>query len=152
MRRRWHRSKKDVRSLGRDELELSYPAKAKEVYDDYIDFLVAHNMPNEAFRVAELQRARTLTDGLGLSNSNYQTFNVAEAERAALRLRHPILSYWIGAKASYLWIVLPDHTQLFVLPGEDRIQPLVERYRAHLVGRLAATIWPMRTGQNSTES
>jgi CHAT domain-containing protein/tetratricopeptide (TPR) repeat protein len=124
------------RSLRRDELELSYPAKAKEVYNDYIDFLVAHNMPDEAFRVAELQRARTLTDGLGLKDANSQTFNVAEAERAALRLRHPILSYWIGTKASYLWIVLPDHTQLFVLPGEDRIQPLVDRYRAHLVGAL----------------
>ena len=125
------------RSLGRDELELSYPAKAKEVYNDYIDFLVEHNRPDEAFRVAELQRARTLTDGLGLSDSNSQTFNVAEAERAALQLRRPILSYWIGTKASYLWMVLPDHTQLFVLPGEDRIRPLVERYRAHLVGALA---------------
>jgi CHAT domain-containing protein len=122
------------RSLGRDELELSYPTNGKEVYNDYIDFLVGHNMPNEAFRVAELQRARTLTDGLDLSDSNSQTFNVAEAERAALRLGHPILSYWIGTKASYLWIVLPDHMQLFVLPGEDRIRPLVERYRAHLVG------------------
>jgi CHAT domain-containing protein/tetratricopeptide (TPR) repeat protein len=124
------------RSLGRDELELSYPARAKEVYNDYIDFLVEHDMPGEAFRVAELQRARTLTDGLGLSDSNSRTFNVAEAERAALRLGHPILSYWIGTKASYLWIVLPDHMQLFVLPGEDQIRPLVERYRAHLVGAL----------------
>jgi CHAT domain-containing protein len=122
------------KSLGREELELSYPTNAKRIYNDYIDFLVAHNLPNEAFRVAELQRARTLTDGLGLNDSNYQTFNVAEAERAALRLRHPILSYWIGTKASYLWIVLPDHTQLFVLPGEDQIRLLVERYRAHLVG------------------
>ena len=124
------------KSLGRDELELSYPTNAKDFYNDYIDFLVGHNMRDEAFRVAELQRARTLTDGLGLSDSNSQTFNVAEAERAVLRLRHPILSYWIGTKASYLWIVLPDHTQLFVLPGEDRIRPLVERYRAHLVGAL----------------
>jgi CHAT domain-containing protein len=122
------------KSLGREELELSYPTNAKRIYDDYIDFLVAHNMPDDAFRVAELQRARTLTDGLGLSNANSRTFNVAEAERAALRLRHPILSYWIGIKASYLWIVLPDHAQLFVLPGEDHIRPLVERYRAHLVG------------------
>ena len=122
------------KSLGRDELKLSYPTNVKDFYDDYIDFLVGHNKPDEAFRVAELQRARTLTDGLGLNDANSQTFNVAEAERAALRLRHPILSYWIGTKASYLWIVLPDHMQLFVLPGEDQIRPLVERYRAHLVG------------------
>jgi CHAT domain-containing protein len=127
---------RERKSLGRDELKLPYPTNAKDTYSDYIQFLVSQSMPDEAFRVAELQRARTLTDGLGFNDSNSQTFNAAQAEGAALRLRHPILSYWIGTKASYLWIVLPDHTQLFVLPGEDRIRPLVERYRAHLVGAL----------------
>jgi CHAT domain-containing protein/tetratricopeptide (TPR) repeat protein len=124
------------KSLGRDELELSYPTNAKDTYDDYIDFLVEHNRPDEAFRVSALQRARILTAGLGLNELDSQAFDVSTAERAAARLGHPILSYWIGAKASYLWMVLPHDTQLFVLPGEDRIRPLVERYIAHLVGGL----------------
>jgi tetratricopeptide (TPR) repeat protein len=125
---------KERRSLGRDELKLSYPTNAKDIYSDYIDFLVSHGMADEAFRVAELQRARTLTDGLGLNELQSQAFNVTEAEHAAARLGHVILSYWIGTKQSYLWIFLPNHSQLFVLPGEDRIRPLLERYHAHLVG------------------
>ena len=125
---------KERQSLGRDDLKLSYPTRTKDIYSDYIDFLVEHGMGDEAFRVAELQRARTLTDGLGLNELQSQAFNVTEAEHAAARLGHVILSYWIGTKQSYLWILLPNHSQLFVLPGEDRIRPLLERYHAHLVG------------------
>jgi CHAT domain-containing protein/tetratricopeptide (TPR) repeat protein len=125
---------KERRSLGRDELKLSYPTRTKDIYSDYIDFLVEHGMADEAFRFAELQRARTLTDGLGLNELQSQAFNVTEAEHAAARLGHVILSYWIGRKRSYLWLLLPDQSQLFVLPGEDRIRPLLERYHAHLVG------------------
>ncbi len=129
---------KERQSLGRDELKLSYPTRTKDIYSDYIDFLVEHGMADEAFRVAELQRARTLTDGLGLNELQSQAFNVPEAEHAAARLGHVILSYWIGRKRSYLWILLPNHSQLFVLPGEDRIRPLLERYHAHLVGAFNA--------------
>jgi len=129
---------KGRKSLGRDELKLAYPTNSKDVYNDYIDFLVGQGAPDEAFRVAELQRARTLTDGLGLNALNSQAFNVSEAERAAARLGHVVLSYWMGTKRSYLWILLPNHSQLFVLPGEDRIRPLLERYRAHLVGPFGA--------------
>ena len=125
---------KERQSLGRDDLKLSYPTRTKDIYSDYIDFLIEHGMGDEAFRVAELQRARTLTDGLGLNDLQSQAFNVTEAEHAAARLGHVILSYWIGTKQSYLWILLPNRSQLVVLPGEDRIRPLLERYRAHLVG------------------
>jgi CHAT domain-containing protein/tetratricopeptide (TPR) repeat protein len=129
---------KERQSLGRDELKLSYPTRTKDIYTDYIDFLVEHGMADEAFRVAELQRARTLTDGLGLNEPQSHAFNVTEAEHAAARLGHVILSYWIGNRRSYLWISLPNHSQLFVLPGEDRIRPLLERYHAHLVGAFDA--------------
>ncbi len=124
--------------LGRDELKLAYPTNTKDIYSDYINFLVEHGMADEAFRVAELERARTLTDGLGLNELQSQAFNVTEAEHAAAHLGHVILSYWIGRKRSYLWILLPNHSQLFVLPGEDRIRPLLERYHAHLVGAFDA--------------
>ncbi len=122
------------KSLGRDELKLSYPTNAKDIYTDYIDFLVRQGKSDEAFRVAELQRARTLTDGLGLTELKSQAFNVVEAERAAGRLGHVVLSYWIGTKQSYLWLLQPNRSQLFLLPGEDRLHPLLERYHAHLLG------------------
>ncbi len=120
--------------LGRDEFKLAYPTNTKDIYSDYINFLVEHGMADEAFRVAELERARTLSDGLGLTELKSQAFNLPEAEHAAARLGHVVLSYWMGTKRSYLWLLLPNQSQLFVLPGEDRIRPLLDRYHAHLVG------------------
>jgi CHAT domain-containing protein len=108
---------------------------AKSIYDDYIDFLVERGMADEAFSVAEMHRARTLTEGLGLKDE-YQSraFGVAEAKQFAAHSGHVILSYWIGPERSYLWIFLPGHSQLIPLAGEDRIRPLVEKYRGHLMG------------------
>ena len=120
--------------LGRDEFKLAYPTNTKDIYSDYINFLVEHGMADEAFRVAELERARTLSEGLGLTQLKSQAFNLPEAEHAAARLGHVVLSYWMGTKRSYLWLLLPNQSQLFVLPGEDRIRPLLDRYHAHLVG------------------
>ena len=125
---------KGRQSLGRDELKLSYPTKSKDFYDDYIDFLVKQKHSDEAFRVAELHRARTLKEGLGPAPSGTQTFSLAEADQAATHTKHVVLSYWIGEKNSYLWALLPHGTRFFVLPGESVIQLLVERYRAHLMG------------------
>jgi CHAT domain-containing protein len=127
---------KGRKALGRDDLKLSYPTQTRDIYNNYMDFLVEHGMPHDAFRVAELNRARTLTDGLGLGDLNSQAFGIMEAQRASAMLGHPILSYWVGTKSGYLWMVLPNRTQLFVLPGEERIRPLLERYRAHLLGGL----------------
>lgn len=121
-------------SLGRDELKLSYPANSKNIYDEYIDFLVDQGLTDEAFRVAELRRARTLTEGLGSNPLKSQTFSLAEAEQAAARAGHVVLSYWISPKRSYLWVLLPGHSRFFILPGESKIRPLAERYRADLLG------------------
>lgn len=122
-------------SFGREEFKFSYPMDAKAIYDEYIDFLVDQGMADEAFSVVEMHRASTLTEGLGLKDEHRsRAFGVKEAERFAARSGHVVLSYWIGPERSYLWIFLPGHSQLIPLPGEDRIRPLVEKYRGHLMG------------------
>lgn len=122
-------------SFGREEFKFSYPMTAKTVYNDYVDFLVQHGMTDEAFRVVEMHRASTLTEGLGLRDEHRsRAFDAVEAKQFAAHSGHVVLSYWIGPERSYLWIFLPDHSQLIPLPGEDRIRPLVEKYRGHLMG------------------
>ncbi|HXP08700.1 MAG TPA: tetratricopeptide repeat protein, partial [Acidobacteriaceae bacterium] len=122
-------------SFGREEFKFSYPSDARSVYDEYIDFLVDRRMTDEAFRVVEMHRASTLTEGLGVEDEHHsRAFDAAEAKQFAARSGHVVLSYWVGPKRSYLWIFLPGHSQLIPLPGEDRIRPLVEKYRGHLMG------------------
>jgi CHAT domain-containing protein len=126
---------KERASLGREEYQLSYPTNAKDVYNDYIGFLMERDKWKEAFVVAELHRSRTLTDGLGLQRDlTAQSFDTAEMQRAAARLKRVVLSYWLGPERSFLWAFQANGSQVFVLPGEDQLRPLVERYRAHLTG------------------
>ena len=122
-------------SLGREEFELSYPTNGKKIYDDYIQLLVEQGSPDQAFTVAELHRARTLTEGLGLQRElRAQSVTVESARRAAARLKRVVLSYWLGPQRSYLWIFWPGGSQLVTLPGEDQIRPKAQRYRVHLTG------------------
>jgi CHAT domain-containing protein len=121
-------------SFGREEFKFSYPSDARDIYGEYIDFLVDRGMADEAFRVVEMHRASTLTEGLGLDKQHRsQAYGADEAKRFAARSGHIILSYWIGHARSYLWIFVPGHSQLVVLPSEDRIRPLIERFRSHLM-------------------
>jgi CHAT domain-containing protein/tetratricopeptide (TPR) repeat protein len=122
-------------SLGREEFELSYPTNAKDVYDAYIDFLMNQGLSDEAFTVAEMSRAKILTAGLGLDRElTSKTFSMMQARAVAGRLGHVILSYWLGPEHSYLWLVEKNSSHVFILPGEDQIQPLIDRYRTRVTG------------------
>jgi CHAT domain-containing protein len=122
-------------SLGREEFELSYPTNAKDVYDAYIDFLMKEGLSDEAFTVAEMSRAKILTAGLGLDRElTSKTFSMMQARAIAGRLGHVILSYWLGHEHSYLWLVEKNSSHVFILPGEDQIQPLIDRYRTRVSG------------------
>jgi CHAT domain-containing protein/tetratricopeptide (TPR) repeat protein len=120
-------------SFGREEFKFSYPSDARDIYDAYIDFLVDRGMADEAFRVVEMHRASTLTEGLGLDHElKPGNFDLAEAKHSAGRSGRVILSYWIGPERSYVWIFVPGHSQLVLLPGEGRIRLLINQYRNHL--------------------
>src|SRR6266481_2585325 len=112
-------------SLGREEFELSYPTNAKDVYNAYVDFLMNEGLSDEAFTVAEMSRAKILTAGLGLDHElTSKTFSLTQARAVAGRLGHVILSYWLGPEHSYLWLIEKNSSHVFILPGEDQIQPL----------------------------
>jgi CHAT domain-containing protein len=122
-------------SLGREEFELSYPTNAKDVYDAYIDFLMNQGLSDEAFTVAEMSRAKILTAGLGLDRElTSKTFGMMQARAVAGRLGHVILSYWLGSEHSYLWFIEKNSSHVFILPNEDKIQPLTDRYRTRVTG------------------
>jgi len=126
---------KERESLGREEFELSYPTNAKDAYNAYIRFLMDRGRSNEAFAVAEIHRAKTLTEGLELQGgSGRQALSVADTQRVASRRHRVILSYWLGQGQSYLWVCRPDGSQVFVLPGEDQIGAMVERHHSRLAG------------------
>jgi len=122
------------RGINSEEFRVSFLSTAIEFYDEYVDFLMSRGRTVDALQVAELSRARTMLDGLGIKEG-VPTFPVKgfEPTRLAGRLNTVILSYWLGPHHSYAWVVTPAKVSSFVLPPAHEISALVQSYRKLLV-------------------
>ena len=121
--------------LSSDSSRLPFVANANAIYDDYINFLITQNKPDEALLTADQSRARTLAQGLGADLSSPSSRPAALHPQAiAQKANATLLFYWLGEKQSWLWAITPRKTALFPLPPQREITSLVERYRKALRG------------------
>ncbi|HXX20357.1 MAG TPA: CHAT domain-containing protein [Candidatus Acidoferrum sp.] len=123
-------------SIRNEELRISFLTNAAELYDDYLDFLVARNKTQDALRVAAQTRAQTLLEGLGIDPAK-ESSPLADMNwnQVARRENATILCYWLGSRHSYLWAIAPSgQLKLFTLPSRDQIDAAVESYAAALLG------------------
>jgi CHAT domain-containing protein/Tfp pilus assembly protein PilF len=130
------RSVEKARSaIKEEEFRLSFLSNATAAYDSYVDLLIDENKTIEALQVADLSRAQTLADGLGFP-SRLIAFPIRRFQPTltAQRLRATILSYWLGARRSYLWVITSRKTSIFRLPPSAQIDALVQSYRQALLG------------------
>ena len=124
--------------IDRTDLRLSYLAGGIEFYGDYINFLVKRGRFDEAMRVADLSRARSLSEGLtpagqDACRANYSSTTESvpnpRAQKLARRLGATLLFYWIGQEQSYLWVITPARIAYFTLPKAAQIEPVVKSYQ-----------------------
>jgi CHAT domain-containing protein/Flp pilus assembly protein TadD len=116
-------------SLKRDESKLPFSNNARQVYDDYVHFLVANNKKENALRWADFSRARTLAEGLGyLPKGGSVEPPASDAKQIARRAGATLLFYWLGEKQSYLWAITPRKIEWFPLPPGKTIDAAVQRY------------------------
>lgn len=123
-------------SVKAEDLRMSFLSSGIDFYNDYVEFLVAEHRTDDALQVAELSRARTLAEGLGVAkNISFPLRNFAP-QQIARRLHATLLFYWVADKHSYLWVITPAKTTCFTLPATNEIDALVKSYReAVLSGR-----------------
>lgn len=121
-------------SVQTDELRLSFLSTALSFYDDYIEFLIAHERIQDALQVAELSRARTLAEGLG-KRPNGLSFSSRDfrPQDLARRLNARLLFYWSGQNHSYLWLITPSKLSCFPLPKQSETEPAVKAYRQSIL-------------------
>ncbi|HLQ51055.1 MAG TPA: CHAT domain-containing protein [Terriglobales bacterium] len=118
-----------------EEYKLTFLTSALHFYNDYLEFLVQRGKITEALHVVELNRARTLAEGLELKQGRPSATSAQfQPEGVAKRANAIVLSYWLATERSYLWAITPSRTAMFVLPGESEINRTVERYRKTLAG------------------
>jgi CHAT domain-containing protein/Flp pilus assembly protein TadD len=122
-------------SLQRSDSKLPFSSNASGIYDDYIHLLVSGGKTEQALKVADYSRARTLAEGMrSLQKGTSFAPDRIKLQQAARRVNGTILFYWLGEKQSYLWAITPQKTELFTLPPASDIDAAVRRYRKALVG------------------
>ena len=151
----WYRRSIDTfehnRSSVRDEgLRLSSFAYGDSVYRDYADFLIDSHRPGEALQLLDRSRARTLSEGLGLTEADLDTSSkrAPDPQVTAGKLGAVILYYSLGPKRSYLWAISARAVRLFVLPEDRDIRALVAQYQRVI----QQSIDPLQTGNPAAVS
>jgi CHAT domain-containing protein len=119
-------------SIVSSEYRLTFLATARDFYDAYIDYLVRHGRARDALRVAEHSRARTLAEGLGMSDELRDA--AFQPEQAAAREQAVILYYWLKPERSYLWTVTRAGVDVHALPAARTIDDAVQAYRKVVLG------------------
>jgi CHAT domain-containing protein len=116
-----------------EDMRFSFLSSSIEFYEDFVDFLAAHGRAEDALKVAELSRARTLVEGLSTGDSA-APLNAADVRprEVAAKLKQTVLFYWIGRSQSHLWVITPTKTDYFKLAKSAEIVPLVKSYRKSL--------------------
>lgn len=109
-----------------DEMKLAFANVSAGLYHDYVDFLVAAGRSRDALRVAELSRARTLAEGLGVEREKKDDI---DPEAIAKSANVTVLSYWLAPERSFLFVVTPQGVQHFVLPPAKAINDAVDAYQ-----------------------
>ncbi|MGP8226589.1 MAG: CHAT domain-containing protein [Terracidiphilus sp.] len=120
--------------LRNENSRLPFAANATGIYDHYIHLLVEQGRGEEALAAADQSRARTLAQGLGITESKNSSHPSALNPRQIARdSGATLLFYWLGSQRSYLWAITPAKIALFPLPAQKEIAARVERYRKALL-------------------
>ncbi len=121
-----------VSRLIRDDYRLTYYDLQNEFFKEYVDLLVTEGQNIQALKVAEYSRARVLAQKLGSHLSTIDQIQPASFEQYAKRNGGVLLSYWLGPKRSFVWVVKPSGIHILELPAEDKIDALIGTYRKFL--------------------
>jgi len=126
-------------SVKNEELKLPFFGNGDALYRDYADFLISSRQQDEALRLLDFGRARTLEEGLGTTKRGSATFQTDFNPQAVAR-RHnaTILFYSLGPEKSYLWAVTANHTALFLLPKKQEIESHVLSYQRAILKSIDA--------------
>lgn len=125
-----------------DERKLAFGHVSTQLYEGYVDFLISQGRATDALRVAELNRARTLAEGLNVERDDAKEIDPKGIARQA---GVTVLSYWIAPERSFLFVVTPKGVKQFSLPPATEINDKVDEYQKELASG-SATIGASRRG------
>ncbi|HVE72357.1 MAG TPA: CHAT domain-containing protein [Thermoanaerobaculia bacterium] len=123
------------------DLRFAFLNTAAYMFDEYVDFLVRTRDVGGALAVTEASRAQSLEEGRDVART-FDARAVAKANHAT------ILTYWLGRRRSFVWVITPAAVTVYPLPAGTKIEDAARSYRDLLLGARGI---PERSAQPATE-
>ncbi len=123
--------------LQTDDARLPFFANGRELYMDYVAFLIRNRRTDDALAVIDQGRAETLAEGLGVEGKNDSTKPRKLSLTALARQAHAvILVYALSPQGSYLWAANSKQSGFYTLPNRaDILAQIASHRRAVLAAR-----------------
>jgi CHAT domain-containing protein/predicted negative regulator of RcsB-dependent stress response len=120
--------------LQTDDARLPFSQNGRDVYMDYVTYLIRNHRTDAALDVIDQGRAETLAEGLGLEHKHAPAPAQRTPLKALARQAHAvILVYSMSQKVSYLWASNGKESGFYLLPNRDAILTAVASHRRALL-------------------
>jgi CHAT domain-containing protein len=120
--------------LQSDDVRLPFFENGRDLYMDYVAYLIRNHRTDEALDVIDQGRAETLAEGLGLDNKSMSVPPLRISLGALARQSHAvILVYTMSERASYLWAANGKESGFYTLPDRTTILTEVASHRRALL-------------------
>lgn len=132
--------------------KLPFGANGTELYQAYVEHLIAEGKTDEALLLYDQGRASTLRnckEGAAKVSVKQSSLSAAGLRKLAASLHGTILIYYLLPETSYLWAVSPERIGFYRLPGESEITHLVDHHQA-LMESIKGD--PIQTGDTAARS
>lgn len=116
------------KAIETEALRLPFGAVVRDVYEEYVDFLVRNRSPEEGLLAVERSRAQTLEDALQAGEAERRV----DPQRVARDHNAVVLAYWVARPRSFVWVITPSSVDVMVLPSAGVIDRQVEAYAHHV--------------------
>jgi tetratricopeptide (TPR) repeat protein len=118
--------------LSRSEHKITFLGRLIQFYQQYVDALIARGDSARALKVADSSRARIMAERLSIPLNRSHPAGAEAFKRIAKDSRSVWLSYWLGPRRSFLWLVSESEFRLFELPPAEELARLVLEYRGFI--------------------
>jgi CHAT domain-containing protein len=123
----YHSQRSELRT---DDARLPFAQNGRDLYMDYVSYLIRNHRSDEALDVIDQGRAETLAEGLGLDGKRASTSLQRISLTALARRSHAvILVYAMSQQVSYLWAANDKESGFHLLPNRAAILTAVANHR-----------------------
>lgn len=121
--------------LLKDDYKRAYLSNLIGFYEDYIEFLMNRGRTREALEISDSSHARTMMERLRLTRGpGARPYRAADFQRLAARSGSTLLSYSLGIRKSYLWVITATEIAGIPLPPKGELRPLIAEYHKSIQG------------------